>query len=235
MTTAEIMHFPAPPSITSSFALASAIPEGKQASAPVVSQDTPPPAPVPAASQETPEPGTKRRRIFLPLPPPPFKYRVKVGTFFPTDGDTKSDTGSAHLRLEVDAFPVRVQRGYFRGAAFFVTLGYSQNTQNEGANLRIGSASISQLVTLPGRPVGAEKRRLPSRTSLGASYGLYLLSVSGRRSGEDGGTNGHFGTDLFADYVIGKETFVELKYHTLFGGVKGYFGSGPSILVGHRF
>jgi hypothetical protein len=128
-----------------------------------------------------------------------------------------------------------VQRGYFRGAAFFVTLGYSQNTQSSGANLRIGSASISQLVTLPGRPTGPEGRRFPSRLSLGASYGLYLLSVSRVESGEDGGTNGHFGADLYADYLVGRDTFVELKYHTLFGGVKGYFGSGPSLLVGRRF
>jgi hypothetical protein len=206
-----------------------------QTALPPSPQEAPPPTPVPATPQELPAPATQRRRVFLPLPPPPFKYRVKVGAFLPTDGDTRRRTGSTHLRIEADAFPVRVQRGYFRGSAFFVTLGYSQNTQSSGANLRIGSASISQLVTLPGPPVGPEGRRRPGRFALGGSYGLYLLSVSRVETGEDGGTNGHFGADLYADYLAGRDTFVELKYHTLFGGVKGYFGSGPSLLVGHRF
>jgi hypothetical protein len=233
MTTAEIMHLPAPPPITVPFTLASAAPVMTQTATPSAPQEAPPPAPVP--DTETPLPTTQRRRIFLPLPPPPFKYRVKVGTFFPADRDTRRSTGSTHLRVEADAFPVRVQRGYFRGAAFFVTLGYSQNTQSNGANLRIGSVSISQLVTLPGPPVGPERRRPPGRLSLGASYGLYLLSVSRLETGEGGGTNGHFGADLYADYLVGRDTFVELKYHTLFGGIKGYFGSGPSLLVGRRF
>ena len=221
------MHLPAPPPIPPSLAL--------NAAAPVMKQTATSQTPLPQTPPETPASTTTRRRIFLPLPPPPFKYRVKIGTFFPLDSDTKRETGSTHVRLEVDAFPVRVQRGYFRGAAFFVTFGYSQNTKSSGADLRIGSASITQLVTLPGKPTGPQGRRLPSRTSLGASYGLYLLSVANRESGESGGTNGHFGTDLLADYLIGRDTFVELKYHTLFGGVKGYFGSGPSLLVGHRF
>ncbi len=230
MTTAEIMYLPAPPPILSSFALvtlADAAPARPQTTAPPAPQ-TPPPVP------ETPP---KRRRIFAPLPPPPFKYRVKIGALFPSDGDTRRVTGSTHLRLEADAFPTRVQRGYFRGSAFFVTFGYSQNTQNKGRDLRIGSVSLSQVVTLPGRPTGPEGRRRPSRLSIGASYGFYLLSLSRSEAGDgDGGrTNGQVGADFYADYLVGHGTFVEAKYHTLFGGVNGFFGSGPSLLVGHRF
>ncbi|MES2463759.1 MAG: hypothetical protein V4671_24585, partial [Armatimonadota bacterium] len=180
------MPLPAPPPIILPANLMSAVPLREQAAKPLSSQEAPPPTTVPETAQDSPAPTTQRRRIFLPLPPPPFKYRVKVGTFFPSDSDTRRGTGSTHFRIEADAFPVRVQRGYFRGSAFFVTLGYSQNTQNNGANLRIASASVSQLVTLPGRPVGPQGRRLPGRFSLGGSYGLYLLSVSGRESGEDG-------------------------------------------------
>ncbi|MBC8102401.1 MAG: hypothetical protein H7Z41_07415 [Cytophagales bacterium] len=212
------MHLPAPPPIPPSshvFVLAP----------PATGQAAPPASPP-----------VRRRRIPLPpLAPPPFKYRLKFGALFPSDADTRRDTGETHLRVELDAFPRRVPQGRLRGATLYVTLGYSEDTQKKARGLRIGSASISQLITLPGRKLDPQGRREPGRFGFGGGYGLYLLSVSGEQSGERTTTNAQFGTDVFAEYYLGRSAFVQAKYHTLFGGVKGYFGSGPSLLIGGRY
>jgi len=115
-----------------------------------------------------------------------------------------------------------------------VTLGYSTSTQNSGGStLHIGSVSVCESFGLPrhinhGKAVSNEL----GRVSVGGGYGLYVLDVS--RGGESHAAL-KFGSDASAEYLVGRNIFVQVRYHFIGGGFKGESGSGPALMIGRRY
>lgn len=146
--------------------------------------------------------------------------RVKLGGLYPTSGDTRDLTGSAHFGGEVDvALPKLL------GGKYLLSAGYFEGRDN-GNKLRMIPLTIGRYFQPP-NPAGA----LTGNVYFGAGLGAYLVRGQVGGASDSKTTIGGYGS---VGYQFPNPYFVEAKYH-LVGKVNGLRPGGLAIMVGRHF
>ena len=146
--------------------------------------------------------------------------RAKIGGIYPTSGDTRDLTGSAHFGGEVDvALPKLL------GGKYLISAGFFQGSES-GNKLRMIPLTIGRYFQPP-NPAKA----LTGNVYTGVGLGAYFLKGQVGAVSDSKVVPGGYGV---VGYQFPNPYFVEAKYH-LVGKVSGLRPGGLAIMVGRHF
>jgi hypothetical protein len=171
-----------------------------------------------AATTRTQAAGTFDAETFKVLKP----FRIKLGAFFPTDGDVRDSLGDVFFSYGVsyDFLKTKTANPVIIGA-------YLDGYNKSKSGARINSIGIGPSLRYYFNPVVAN----PTRVYAGAGIGPYFINTKGNGNSEN---DTKLGGKVYGGVEFGPGFFGEVDY-TLIGESHGVNPSGFNLSVGYRF
>jgi hypothetical protein len=150
-------------------------------------------------------------------------FRIKVGAFFPTDGDAKDALGSTFISYGVSYDFLKTQ-----AANPLIISAYVDGYNKSKSGNRLNSIGVGPELRYYFNPVVAT----PTRFYAGAGIGAYFLNAKADNGDSENKTK--FGGKVFGGLEFGPGFFGEVDY-TFISKVEDFNPSGIDLQVGYRF